>query len=714
MIDNRNIAPFTIYYQMETNNTSFLEMHHFLKAKGVQNNKFFMILFDADLAAVNPFDPRLNTIMKQKILRETITNYWYYLREVVRIPVQGGSAGSGVRFNLHRANLAFNFCCINNYNIFMEIPRQQGKTLSVLVRLLWEYQFGSTNNRSLLVNKKHDDSKRNLQDLKDYRDALPEYLRLNEIYGRDGKIIKAKNAAESIQHPLNNNIIQTLPAARSKAQAMTLGRGMSVGRVYLDEYSFMLHNSTIYLSMMPAFKTASLNAKNNGAPYGIIITTTPGDLTTEEGQEANNKRKLATPFNEHWYDMTKEQLDEMISKNTSSSFVYIRFTYQQLGRDEEWLKEMIIGMERKYSDIRREVLLEWAESSDNSPFKKEDLKIVGSLVKEPIETIMLNTYYQFNIYEKYNPKNPPIIGVDVSGGFQRDSSAISVIDSETTKLIADMNCNWISTVDLASVIYELVTKYMSNAVVNIERNGGYGASVLARLIKTQIKKNLYYEIKDKVIEERFNGTRMTKKTEKTKVFGLDSSKGTRELLMEILDERMKHHKDKFISKILYEELKTLEVKKNGRIEHTATGHDDQVFAYLMALYVWYEGKNLMDKFGIYKKAIKTDEDLDEAVIHIEEKYADIIEEIETEFNDDDEKGPQVKKQLEYLNSNKTMTYEEWMQQQHQEDEAAMQKLLNTRLGRKVYAQKFNCKQEDLQNGIYNIPQDVFNDFYNNN
>ena len=68
-------------------------------------------------------------------------------------------------------------------------------------------------------------------------------------------------------------------------------------------------------------------------------------------------------------------------------------------------------------------------------------------------------------------KYPPIIGCDVAGGLSKDSSAITVIDTETTEVLATFNNNFISVNDFARVIYELVMKYMPNAIVNIERNG---------------------------------------------------------------------------------------------------------------------------------------------------------------------------------------------------------------------------------------------------
>lgn len=706
MIDSQNTIIREVYCQMSTNNQSFLDMHYYLKGKGIKNNQFFLILLDPDLAGIDPRDPRLNTFMKQKILAECMKNYWYFIREVVRIPDQGGAVGSGAKFKLHRGNMALNFGFQLNWNMFLELPRQQGKTISAIIRFLWEFNFGCTNSETAFFNKKHDDSKLNLQRMREIRAALPTYLQMAEAYSRDGKKIAARNNVETLQHPSNGNKIKTLPAARNKVAANSLGRGTTVPRIWFDEYAFIPFNDIIYSAVIPAYKTASMNAIRNNSPHGILITTTPGDLTTAEGESAFRDKEIATPFTENMYDMTPQQLNEVLSANTNSSFIYMRFTFQQLGMSEEWFKSMVIDMKRDWPAIRREVLLEWSKASDNSPFSKEDLNIVKSLIKNPIKTVMLCGLYQFNIYEEMNVRRyPPLIGVDVSGGYQRDSSAITVIDSNTTKVAADMNCNYISPKDLARVIYELVTKYMSNAVVNIERNGGFGASVLSQLLTTSIKKNLYYEIKDRVIEERTNGSHAYRKTQKTKVYGLDNTKNTRDLLMQILRERMEYHKDKFISPIIYSELETLEVKRNGRIEHTQTGHDDQIFSYLMALYIWYEGKDIMQTWGVQKSSIKTDADLEEAIISLEEKYGNILDDIAVE--DDGI----ISDQMEILNQSKVTLYEDWRLQESEKDDEALLKIMQNPISKKAYAEQFNTEVDDVSS--YRIPDSVFTSFYDN-
>ena len=65
-----------IYIHKETTNQSFLDMHHYLKAIGVQNNDFFLALLDTGLAGVDPRDPHLSSPMKARILMECKNNYW--------------------------------------------------------------------------------------------------------------------------------------------------------------------------------------------------------------------------------------------------------------------------------------------------------------------------------------------------------------------------------------------------------------------------------------------------------------------------------------------------------------------------------------------------------------------------------------------------------------------------------------------------------------
>ena len=443
-----------VYYHHSTSNKSFIDMALYLKDKGVQHYEFMLLLLDPDLAGVDPFSPNLSTVMKTKILRECIYNPWYFLREVCRIP-QDGKAG-GVSFILHRGNLAMIFCLMLNINTIAIFPRQTGKTQSALAWYMYLFNFGTNNAEISFLNKKFEDSKMNLTRIKNIRDLLPSYLKMDQVFANDGSKLKGRNSVETIQHPINGNKIRTVPSARDVTSAASLMRGRTTSIIYIDEYAFIKHNKVIYLNMVPAWNTAARNAKMNHRPYGMLITTTPGMLATDEGQYCHDVIDNATKFSENWYNLTYQEIMDIINTNERSTFVYIEYNYQQLGYSEEWFKDLCRSMELKWDEIRREVLLEWSPSVENSPFRKEDLDIIRGLLRAPIGSIMLFNKYNILIYERMDPRHVPIIGCDPAGGYSHDSSAITVIDSWTTKVTAEFNCNWIPTLDLAAVLLELV------------------------------------------------------------------------------------------------------------------------------------------------------------------------------------------------------------------------------------------------------------------
>ncbi len=448
-------------------------MHFYLKQTGRVNNTFMLILYDVGLAGIDPRDPSLSADMKARVLRECICNYWYFLREVVRIPTQGNTVGGGARYKLHRGNLAMNFLFILNFNQFVELPRQNGKTTAALCRYLWCYNFGTTNSEMMFIHKDHSGSKGNLKNLKEIRDALPTYLQMSSATGIDGKKLKVSNTIVTMQNPFNHNKIITFPSARSRDAADKLGRGCTMPIQYYDEFAFMLYNQYAYAAAVPAYSQASANAKMMKAPYGILITTTPGDLATEQGTYAFKMRNDATPWNEMYYDYTMEQLEELQKCNKNSTFFIVSYTYQQLGRDEEYFVQMVKELGRDWSKIRKEIMLEWAQTTSNNPFKQDDLDIIKEHCREPIRDIPFGRLgqYHFLVYEDIDLRYPPIVGVDVAGAMYQDSSAITVIDSKTTKVCATLNSNFMPTDDLADVLYTLATKYMSNCLINIERNG---------------------------------------------------------------------------------------------------------------------------------------------------------------------------------------------------------------------------------------------------
>lgn len=472
-VEQRLVSPRLVYIHKETTNQSFIDMHHFLKSRGIQNNDFFLTLLDPSLAGVNPRDPNLDTNTKYRIMRECCSNFWYFLREVVMIPESGGSLGGGSRYVLNRGNLAMNFLFALNFSMFLELPRQWGKTTGALCRYLWCYNFGTSYSEIMFMHKDHTGSKNNLKKLKDIRDSLPSYLQMSSNIGSDGKKLKVPNTIVMMEHPSNHNKIITYPSARSRDLANNLGRGNTMPMQYYDEFAFMPFNKEVYLAAAPAFSRASKNAAKNGAPFGMLLTTTPGDLTTDSGLYAYEVYNNATIWDEGYYDKTVQELTDIVNANPNNNFIQITYSYKQLGGGQDYLNDMIRQMNRSWPEIRREVLLEWSQTSDNCPFSRENLDVIATMIKDPIRTLEFGRFNQYKmfVYDNMDTNYPAIVGVDVSGANWRDASAITIIDSKNTKVIATLNCNFIPADDLSDILYVLATKYITTCVINIERNG---------------------------------------------------------------------------------------------------------------------------------------------------------------------------------------------------------------------------------------------------
>ena len=255
-------------------------------------------------------------------------------------------------------------------------------------------------------------------------------------------------------------------------------------------------------------------------------------------------------------------------------------------------------------------------------------------------------------------------------------------------------------------------------MVNVERNGGFGATVISKLIKMGLKKNLYYEIKDVIAEERQDGVHSYKHKVRTKVYGLTSTKAVRQLLIDLLIDRVENHKDKFISPIIYNELLGMEIKRNGKVEHSASTHDDQIFSLLLALYMWYEGVNMAERFGLKKVSIKTDDEVDEQLDYYNDETMEIVD----SFNKEDEFQEDIEKDLNAAIKAGGIQMEEFINKRREEERAVMESVLNTPIGAKAFKQQYGIPQDmpiehyvDSSSSNGNtIPDSVFINFYNQN
>lgn len=580
-------------YDISTKNVSFIKMFKLLKDLGIKNNKFFLWLNDEKLVGVDPYDPNLSGEKKLRIQTEVMTNFWYYLREIVRIPESGGH----VHFQLHRANLGQMFLMENNVDIIEILPRQHGKTIGAVCRYTWVYHFGTINTHMIFSNKQYGDSQLNIKRFNDITELLPDYLKTHLNERND------TNNLAQIACAKNNNKIDAMSTARTISDADKLGRGCTVPLVWYDEFAFLKYNDTVYASAAPALSKASQSAEKNGTPYGKLITTTPNDLDTDNGSFCHGMIQLACPFDEIWYDWDIKDVKRFIEENSENDFVHLQFTYEELGNDEEWFKKQCRNLNHDLLKIKRELLLEWTIASDTSPFNEEQLAEIEKYAKSPIGKFYVMGKYKFEIFGDMRNmlQKSWLVGIDVGGGLKRDFTAITIIEPTTREIKAVFKSNGIGVTDLKEVIVELILTYIPNAVIIPERNS-LGIALIDHLLKSEVADNLYYEVRErkgeKVVDDPKRASKRMAKS-KVRVYGVSTDKNTRPIMIEeILFNAVNEEPHVFTSKHIFDEIKKLERTNKGKIEHREGCHDDVLFSWLVANYALLYGSNI-NKFVKY-------------------------------------------------------------------------------------------------------------------
>lgn len=264
------------YYDMGTSNKSFLQLASDLKALGVKNCFFMLEIFDYSLVNVDPHacDEQGHTTLTKDQISRVITeckrNPWYFLREVVRVPDSGSSAG--VPYKANRGNIAQAYCILHNLDSWLCLPRQQGKTMSALALETWIYNYGTSSSTFIYINKDGDGAKENLRRTGAIIELLPEYMRFVSIMEEDGKITKAKKNATEYGHPITGNKIITKPKATSYDAALSIARGLTSPLQHFDEPEFTPYIDVIVKNSVSTFETAHRRSIENGAISCRIFT----------------------------------------------------------------------------------------------------------------------------------------------------------------------------------------------------------------------------------------------------------------------------------------------------------------------------------------------------------------------------------------------------------------------------------------------------------
>jgi hypothetical protein len=164
-----------------------------------------------------------------------------------------------------------------------------------------------------------------------------------------------------------------------------------------------------------------------------------------------------------------------------------------------------------------------------------------------------------------------IVGVDVAGGMgeENDNSCFQVIDSVTCEQVAEFYSNLVPPYTFAQILARVAKTY-NTALVVVEDNGGYGTSVLEKLIHDFFYENLY---------ESSQGTVKNPKP------GIKTTLSNRPKFLEALQTRLINRSMAIRSKRFVKELKGFIWNPlTKRAEATKGFHDDAIMGMCLALY----------------------------------------------------------------------------------------------------------------------------------
>jgi hypothetical protein len=570
------------YAHYGTTNRSFAKVSEILASKGVRNNLFMLALFDPELDGVDPRDPSLSVELQARILAEIVKNPWYFLREVVKVPVSGGA----VPYELHLGNLFLTWCMISNISCYLLLPRQNYKTVSACAMYLWMYAFGTTNSHMLFFNKELGDAQNNLKRVKDLQEELPTWLRDDVLTDP----INDRNNVEYIYSAHRKNRIDPKPAGKDLAHADKLGRGTTTPNVWYDEMAFAKYIRETYMAAAPAQSQARANAIRMGVPYGTVITTTPNSQDDPSGEFAYMVRNGALHFRLEFYDFGPAKVRQMIDEQAEYNFLYAEYHYHEIGRSEAWFKEQCRELLNDQVKIKRELLLVWPMTTDGAVFTEDQMDKLSKYKKETVASLPIRPRkgncppnLEFVFTEMPDLSIPYLLSIDTSGGVGQDYTAFVLSHPDDMRQVAVMKTNTADDEALRAISEHLMVDIFPKAIAVIERNY-LGIVVINHLVKVPgLEPRIFYLEKEKEAE-RTVGKLVVKQKRKVRVYGVDTTADSREAMFRHLFQIMDEHPHLICCSAIQDEVRTLHRKKTGKIEHRAGFHDDQLMAWLIAVY----------------------------------------------------------------------------------------------------------------------------------
>ncbi len=314
--------------------------------------------------------------------------------------------------NFHQSR--FNIC---------KMPRQTGKSTTVISYLLHYLLFNDSVNIGILANKAAT-ARELLGRLQTAYENVPKWMQQGVLSWNRGSL-ELENGSKIL-------------AASTSASAV---RGMSFNILFLDEFAFVPNH------IADAFFSSVYPTITSGKSTKVIIVSTPHGMNHfyRMWHDAERQKNEYVPTDVHWSEVP--------------------------GRDEKW---------------RLQTIANTSEQQFKVEFECEFLGSVDTLIApSKLRTLVYenpkNRSAGLDVYEEPEKGHDYICTVDVARGVVKDYSAFVIVDITTFphKVVAKYRNNEIKPMLFPNIIYEIASKY-NKAFVLCEVNdvGDQVASIL--------------------------------------------------------------------------------------------------------------------------------------------------------------------------------------------------------------------------------------------
>lgn len=590
-----------------TNNETFLRYASSLEKMGVQNNLFPLALYTPELKGIDPFSPDLDPVTCNLIFQEAKYNFWYYLREIARIPIKGTAKPS--KFLTHRGNMAFCWAHLAGVDVNLTLPRQSGKSVGADCINNWHINISGERQSVQLYTKDNKLRKENVERMKGIRDAMPEYVNFFDPS-------EDSDNMEEVSCNIFKNKYQTAVAQMTEDGADKVGRGLTSPIIQADELPFCNKNYISIPAALGSMTAVKDFAIKNGTYFGFMITTTAGKKDTAEGKFAYDLIHSGIDWTERVLDCAnREELIELIKTNAASqlsrSIINITLNHRQLGKTDAWLRDAIINTSSDKSQAQRDFLNVWTSGSISSPLSDILNEKIRAAIREPDymqitgPNYMMSWYISQHKIDNYMRDEYFALSIDSSSAQGADANGMTLTCLRDLRVVATTNINETSLNTYAIWVASLLIKY-PNITLIIERASS-GPTLLDIIVAKLIEAGIdpFTRIYNKIVDEGHDNCKSfmeinnfrerpceVRYVKYKKAFGFVTNGKTREHLYNTVFRSLAKSTGHLIyDKMLSEQIRSL-IQRNDRIDHPAGSHDDLVIAWLLSGHLAGFARNL--------------------------------------------------------------------------------------------------------------------------